>query len=58
MEECNDVDVVDGNKPFNPLCMKSAVSDYSFQIERKGSDPVSCQAVDNFIIFSNEIMPI
>ena len=54
----NEVDVADGSKPFNPASMKSAISDDSFQIERKGVDSVSCQAVDNFIICSNEFMPI
>ena len=54
----NEVETADDNKKFNFQAMKSVVSEDSFQIERKGVDAVYCQAVDNFIICSNNVMAV
>ena len=54
----NEVESADENKKFNFQAMKSVISDDSFQIERKGVDALYCQAVDNFIICSNNAMAV
>ena len=50
----NELHDADQNKVFNPSALKSAITDKTFQLEKKGVDSVSCDAVDNFIICSNE----
>ena len=50
----NELSDADGNKVFNPSSLKSAITEDAFQLEKKGIDSVSCDAVDNFIICSNE----
>ena len=50
----NELADADGNKVFNPSSFKSAITDKTFQLEKKGIDSVECDAVDNFIVCSNE----
>ncbi len=50
----NELADADGNKLFNPSSFKSAITERTFQLEKKGVDSVSCDAVDNFIICSND----
>ena len=50
----NELNDAEQNKVFNPSALKSAITDRTFQLEKKGVDSVSCDAVDNFIICSNE----
>ena len=50
----NELADADGNKVYNPSSFKSAITEKTFQLEKKGVDSISCEAVDNFIICSNE----
>ena len=50
----NELSDAEGNKQLNLSCMKAVIDNETFTMEGKGADPINCNAVDNYIICSNE----